>query len=37
MNTPTQSYPCSLRRAAATDESTPPDMATTTLPFRDMP
>src|SRR5271155_4346915 len=27
---PTTSYPCSTRRAAATEESTPPDMATST-------
>jgi hypothetical protein len=27
---PTTSYPSSRRRAAVTDESTPPDMATTT-------
>src|SRR5580765_6801904 len=28
MKSPTTSWPCSLRRAAATEESTPPDMAT---------
>src|SRR2546423_850026 len=31
MNTPTTSYPSRNNSAAATDESTPPDMATTTL------
>src|SRR3990172_7529666 len=30
MVTPTTSYPCSRSRAAATEESTPPDMATST-------
>src|SRR3990170_1897121 len=30
MVTPTTSYPCSRSRAAATEESTPPDIATTT-------
>jgi hypothetical protein len=33
---PTTSYPCSSRRQAATDESTPPDIATSTEPFEDM-
>ena len=31
MDTPSTSYPCSQSRAAATDESTPPLMATNTL------
>src|SRR5580765_6956946 len=30
MDTPTTSWPCSLSSAAAREESTPPDMATTT-------
>ena len=30
---PTTSYPCSLSRQAATDESTPPDIATSTDPL----
>src|SRR5204862_2604780 len=30
MEIPTTSWPCSWRRAAATEESTPPDMAATT-------
>src|SRR5262249_40954851 len=34
---PTTSYPCSRRRHAATDESTPPDIATRTEPLEDMP
>ena len=31
MKTPSGRYPASLTRYAATDESTPPDMATTTF------
>src|SRR4029079_15467663 len=31
IHTPTTSWPCSVRSAAATDESTPPDIATRTL------
>src|SRR5688572_20808005 len=31
MVAPTTSYPCSTRRAAATELSTPPDMATSTF------
>src|SRR5262249_12917905 len=30
MDTPTTSWPCSASRAAASEESTPPDIATTT-------
>jgi hypothetical protein len=30
MNTPITSWPCSIKRCAATLESTPPDMANTT-------
>ena len=33
---PSTSKPCSCSRHAATDESTPPDMATSTEPFEDM-
>src|SRR6266545_7188101 len=33
MVAPTTSYPCSTSNAAATDESTPPDMATRTRSF----
>ena len=33
---PTTSYPCSSSRHAATEESTPPDIATSTDPFDDM-
>jgi hypothetical protein len=36
MNTPTQSYPSRFSSAAATDESTPPDIATTTFGFADI-
>ena len=31
INKPFTSYPCSLRRNAATEESTPPDIPTTTV------
>ena len=31
MNMPTTRYPCSRSRAAVTDESTPPDIPTTTV------
>src|SRR5512147_1674960 len=33
MNRPTTSKPCSFSSHAATEESTPPDMPTTTLPL----